>query len=467
MLHRAIPFAALLFAANLQAENWLRFRGPNGAGIAQRETVEKPSLKDNLLWKTALPPGHSSPIVAADKIYLTAVEDERLYTFALERESGRILWRREAPRPRKSKMHEQNNPASGTPAGDGENVYVFFGDFGLLSYGPDGGERWRVPLGPFVTIRGMAASPIVVGDKLIVTLDDDSGHSVLLALDSASGRRIWSADRSEFRKSFSIPSLYRPADGPPQLLTPGSFSLSSYALESGEEIWRTGGFCWQPKAAPMLDATHVYFNCQGAGADPNAGRYPEYADALEQFDGNGDGTLSKDEFYAERASKFFEYDFSENGRIEKDEWDFFRARMATRPGLFAVRLDAKDTDAAARVDWVVDRPMGNVPSPLLYEGVIYSIRNAGILSSIDAKTGEIVKQGRLSEAMGTYYASPVAAGGRIYFIDLDGVLTVVRAGAQWEIIHTLPLNERGNATPAIADGRLYVRTHANLYCFGD
>ena len=467
MLHRSLPFAALIFAAGLQAESWLRFRGPNGTGIAPRKTVEKPSLEDNLLWKTPLPPGHSSPIVAADKIYLTAVDRERLYTLALDRETGRILWRREAPRPRRSTMHEQNSPASGTPAGDGENVYVFFGDYGLLAYGPDGGERWRVPLGPFVNIRGMAASPIVVGDKLIVTLDDDSGHSALLALDSASGREIWRADRAEFRKSFSIPAVYRTENGPAQLLVPGSFSLSSYSLETGAEVWRAGGFCWQPKAVPMLDAARVYFNCQGAGPDANAGQYPEHADAIERFDGNGDGLLSEAEFYARRRSKFFEYDFNRNGHLEKDEWDFFRARMATQPGVFAVRLGGKGDVSATHVEWVVERPMGNVPSPLLYDGVIYSIRNAGILSSIDAASGKIVKQGRLPEAMGAYYASPVAAGGRIYFLDLDGALTVVRAGAQWEVVHTLQLNEGAKATPAIAGGRLYVRTRKNLYCFGE
>lgn len=467
MLYRAIPFTALLLAAHLQAEDWLRFRGPNGAGIARRATVEKPSLEDNLLWKTPLPPGHSSPIVAGERIYLTAVERERLYTLALDRATGRVLWRRESPRPRRSEMHEQNSPASGTPASDGENVYVFFGDYGLLAYGPDGGEKWRMPLGPFVNIRGMAASPIVVDGKLFVTLDDDGGQSSLLVIDRASGREIRRIDRAEFRKSFSIPAVYRPADGPAQLLVPGSFSLSSYSIETGEEIWRAGGFCWQPKAVPMLDAARVYFNCQGAGPDANAGNYPQYAQALDRFDGNGDGLFSKDEFYARRRSKFFEYDFNKNGRLEKDEWDFFRARMATRPGVFAVRLDGRGDVSATHLDWVVERPMGNVPSPLLYDGVIYSIRNAGILSSIDAATGEIVKQGRLPQAMGAYYASPVAAAGKIYLLDLEGALTVVRAAAEWEVIHTLPLNEAGNATPAIADGRLYVRTGKNLYCFGE
>jgi outer membrane protein assembly factor BamB len=111
--------------------------------------------------------------------------------------------------------------------------------------------------------------------------------------------------------------------------------------------------------------------------------------------------------------------------------------------------------------------MGNVPSPLLHDGIIYSIRNAGILSSIDAKTGEILKQGRVPDALAAYYASPVAADGKIFLLDLDATLSVVTADAQWEVIHTLALNESSKATPAIVDGRLYVRTDEHLYCFGE
>ena len=198
-----------------------------------------------------------------------------------------------------------------------------------------------------------------------------------------------------------------------------------------------------------------------------AGQYPSYSKALEQFDSDADGVLSKEEFYEKRQSRLEEYDFSQNGSIEKDEWDFFVARMATRPGFFAIRLGGLGDVSATHVDWVVNRPLGNVPTPLIYDGVIYSVRNAGILTSIDAQTGEILKQGRLPDALGAYYASPVAADGKLFFLDEEGTLTVVRAGGQWTVLHSLALGEGGNATPAIVDGRLYVRTHEKLYCFGE
>ena len=458
---------ALVLAPTLPGADWMRFRGPNATGVAMGPIVERPSLDENLLWKTPLPTGHSSPVISSKKIYVTAVENEKLYTLALERETGEILWRREAPRPRRSELHENNNAASPTPTSDGENVYVFFGDFGLLSYGPDGNERWRVPLGPFVNIRGMASSPVVENGKVFLLLDDDSGRSFLIAVDAETGRELWRADRKEFGKGFSTPTVYRPKHGPTQLIVPGSFALLSYSLETGKELWRVGGLCWQAKAVPLIDYKRAYFNCQGAATDAMAGRYSDFAGALKLMDANGNGALEQDEFYERRRGKFPEYDFSKDGVMDEREWNFFVRRMATRPGIFAVRLGGLDEVSDTRVEWAQQRRMGNVPSPLLYERVIYSVRDAGILSSIDAETGEILKQARLPQAMSAYRASPVAADGKLFLLDMEGTLTVVKAGGQWEVLHSLALDEGGSATPAIADGRLYVRTHQNLYCFGE
>ena len=458
---------ALLLAPALLGADWMRFRGPNATGVAAGPIVARPSLDENLLWKMPLPTGHSSPVITSKKIYVTAVENEKLYTLALERETGEILWRREAPRPRRSELHENNNAASPTPTSDGENVYVFFGDFGLLSYGPYGNERWRVPLGPFVNIRGMAASPVVEDGKVFLVLDDDSGRSFLITVDAETGRELWRADRTEFGKGFSTLAVYRPKHEPAQLIVPGSFALLSYSMETGEEVWRVGGLCWQAKAVPLIDDKRVYFNCQGAATDAMAGRYSDFAGALKLMDANGNGALDQDEFYEKRRDKFPEYDFSKDGVMDEREWNFFVRRMATRPGIFAVRLGGLGDVSDTHVEWVQGRRMGNVPSPLLYEGVIYSVRNAGILSSIDAETGKILKRARLPQAMGAYRASPVAADGKLFFLDMDGRLTVVKAGGEWEVLHSLALDEGGSATPAIADGRLYVRTHQNLYCFGE
>src|SRR6266542_5564156 len=153
---------------------WERFRGPNGSGVSDSAGLPAEfGPKKNLIWRRALPPGHSSPVTADGRVYLTAVEQERLYTYCLETASGRTVWKQEAPRPRREKLHSLNHPASPTPVTDGNNVYTFFPDFGLLSYTRDGKERWRLPLGPFKNIYGIGASPVLADDVVVLVIDQD------------------------------------------------------------------------------------------------------------------------------------------------------------------------------------------------------------------------------------------------------------------------------------------------------
>ena len=148
-----------------RGDEWSRFRGPNGSGVST--TGNLPAVfgpETNVVWKTPLPFGHSSPVLTDDRIYLTGARDGRLLTIALDRASGRMLWEREAPRARTEKLDNRNGPAAPSAVTDGRDVYVFFADFGLISYDRQGRERWRVPLGPFNNVYGMGASPILVGD---------------------------------------------------------------------------------------------------------------------------------------------------------------------------------------------------------------------------------------------------------------------------------------------------------------
>src|SRR5437764_1394170 len=192
--------ALLLFA------DWPQFRGPNASGVSDETNLPIEFGPDkNVVWKTALPPGNSSPAIAGDKIFLTAVEQEKLFTIALDRATGRILWHREAPRPRKQVIERPaNGPVSGTPATDGRNVYSFFQDFGLLAYGPDGNELWRIPLGPFLNPFGHGASPILTGNMLLMNCDQDV-NSFLLAVEKNTGRVIWRTPRPLAQRGYSTP----------------------------------------------------------------------------------------------------------------------------------------------------------------------------------------------------------------------------------------------------------------------
>ena len=155
--------AALVLPAVLGAAEWTQFRGPNATGVTEETGIPLAfGPEQNVVWKTPVPTGHSSPVLTVDRIYLTGAEGEKLYTFAVDRASGRILWRREAPRPRKQEIERPaNGPSSASPVTDGKNVYSFFQDFGLLAYGPDGNELWRMALGPFNNPFGHGSSPIL------------------------------------------------------------------------------------------------------------------------------------------------------------------------------------------------------------------------------------------------------------------------------------------------------------------
>jgi hypothetical protein len=126
---------------------------------------------------------------------------------------------------------------------DGQNVYVFFGDFGLLSYGPDGNERWRVPLGPFNNANGHGSSPILADGKLVLICDQDTG-SYLIALDPQTGKAIWKTARPEYTRGYATPAVYRPRNAPAELIVPGSFEVASYGLETGEKLWWVRGMAW-------------------------------------------------------------------------------------------------------------------------------------------------------------------------------------------------------------------------------
>ena len=461
---------SLLLAAPLLAEDWLQFRGPNSAGAPrQASTPVELSPEQDPLWKTAVPPGHSSPIVAGDRIFLTAVEEGKLFVLALDRASGDVLWRREAPRPRTGKTHKVNNAAAATPVSDGRNVYAFFGDFGLLAYNWRGEELWRLPLGPFRNDMGMAASPILADGKLVQVCDTDNG-SYIVAVDPRNGELLWKTDRSEYTRSFSTPTLYRPEGGPVEIVAPSAFELTGYSLDRGEKLWWTRGLCWQPKTVATVSSDSAYVHCWAGGGDsPVASReqYPGFDKVLAQHDSNKDGKITQDEAFLPKMQKNIKsFDIDKTGAVERRDWEYFTSKNQSTNALMAVQLGGRGDVTDSHVRWIERKSLPNVASPLVYDGIVYTAKNGGIVSAIDAQTGRPLKRGRLSEAMGQYMSSPVAADGKVYFLDLDGTLTVVRAGADWEVLFTLALGQGGNATPAIADGRLYVRTHENLYCFG-
>jgi outer membrane protein assembly factor BamB len=456
----------LLVQIALAAADWTQFRGPNGSGVSpSKDLPEHFDAQKNVVWRTALPLGHSSPVFTTDHIFVTAFEGKTLLTICLDRASGKVLWRRQAPREREEVFEQTNGPASPSPVTDGTNVYVFFGDFGLLSYGPDGNERWRLPLGPFNNVNGHGSSPILADGRLVLICDQDTG-SYLLAVDAPSGRVLWKTMRPECTRGYATPAVYRPKNGPAELIVPGSFEVASYAIETGEKVWWVRGMAWQLKCVPIMDDDRIFVSGWEVGGDQEQRpKIPDFAKMLAEYDKDHDGKLSHSEAPPGNVSNWFaEIDLNHDGYIEEGEWQFYEARAAAENCLVAIRPGGHGDVTKSHVLWRYRKALPNTSSPLLYRGVIYLVRD-GVFTSLNPENGAAFKQARLTGALGHYWSSPVAADGRIFVVSEEGRVVVLRAAPEWEILAVNNLDEDTFATPAILDGRIYVRTRAALYCF--
>lgn len=469
-----VSIAVLLFAANaVQAQKkgskssrptdtWLQFRGPNGSGVAEGST---PPIEfgpnTNLAWKTSVPFGRSSPVVTADRIFLTASEGEKLITLALDRQTGRMLWQRDVVRPRRMIMYKANDPASPSPVSDGEHVYSFFGEFGLVAYGPTGTELWRLPLGPFNSFYGMGGSPVLVGNKLVMVCDQRN-NSFIIAVDTRSGKLLWKKERQNF-EGYSTPAIYAPKNGTAQIVVLGSSSVDAYSLDKGERLWWVSKVGSYPKGVPVIDAGMVYV--LGEGGDQPF--FPPFEATLTKSDKNNDQRIHRDEMKenAEAGEHFGWLDANNDGYVDRAEYNFVRESTVGGHGITAIRLGGRGDVTPTNVVWTIKKSYPNIPAPLVYRGVMYLMKEGGILSTVNPQTGEVFKMGRTPDALEDYYASPVAADGKVFLVSASGKATIVKADAQWEILKMNDLDEEVWATPAIAGNNLYIRTRSALYSF--
>ncbi len=448
---------------------WSRFRGPNGSGVGDSDNLPVEIGPDrNVIWKTAVPEGYSSPVLTPDRIFLTAFENDRLLTIGLDRATGRELWRREAPRPRVERLDPRNNPAAPSPTVDDARVYVFFAEFGLLAYDFDGNEVWRVPLGPFDNLYGMGASPVVFDGKVLLVCDQRTG-SFLIAVDGESGEVAWRVDRLEAASSHATPVVWQPEGGEPQLLVVGSFLFSGYSIATGERLWWVRGMIHEMKSVPVIADGIAYVNGYGSPLnDPgNTMDVGSFAEALAN-DTDGDGLLSREELpEGGRARRRIGMsDLDRDGKLSENDWSYFRNSMAMTNGMFAIRLGGSGDMTEENFVWLYSRSVPQLPSPLLYDGLLYMINDGGIVTILDPATGERLDQGRLLDGVDSYRASPVAGDGKIYMVSELGMVSVLEPGPTLRVVAAADLDDTVYGTPAIDGGRIYLRTGTTLYCFG-
>lgn len=452
-----------------QTPDWSRFRGPNGSGQAKGDKFPTEfSQTKNMLWRLPLPKGHSSPIIWKDRIYLTAFRGDALFTIAVDRATGKQIWERQAPETKTRIVDKRNNPASPSPALEENRVYVFFPDYGLIAYDAAGQELWKKPLGPFSNIYGLGASPVIYNDLLLLAVDQSRG-SYLLAVDKRTGNERWKTPRPEATSGHATPIIWRAPNGRDQILLPGSFLLTAYDPAKGEKLWWVRGLSWEIKSTPVIADGIIYVNGYGS-PEGDPGRKISLAPADEVWvtaDADKNGTLSKEEFPKGPPPGWFGVaDLDTNGVIAKEEWEYIRAALDSENGMLAIELGGSGDMTDKAVRWKYQRAVPQLPSPIVFQNVLYMVNDGGIVTTLNPKTGELIKQGRLTGALGAYYSSPVAAGGHLYFTSERGVVAVLPPGGDLSPMVVNDLAEDTYATPAFADGNIYIRTVEALYAFG-
>ncbi|HVF23056.1 MAG TPA: PQQ-binding-like beta-propeller repeat protein [Pyrinomonadaceae bacterium] len=418
------------------AANWPQWRGPDGSGISNEKNLPAEwSPTKNIKWKTPIAGrGHSSPIVWGKYVFVTtAVEGEpvsgakaakhtiegkefvhpdsvgadRKHTFkvvALDRDSGKILWESVAWEGTPyDNRHRKSSYAASTPATDGKMVYAFFGTEGLYAYDYKGKLAWKAQLGNLATLgMGTATSPVIYENLVIVQCDEDSGDSSFIV----------AFDKKTGKEAWRTPRtkiqvswstpLLVRTPKRAELIASGTEHVISYDPATGKELWRHKGVESNAIPSPVANSEMVYL----------VAGYPAKIAMAIKLGGSGDLT------------------------------------------------------GTPNVPWKYAKGTAYVPSPILYGDYLYLTTDRGILTAIDAKTGEVKYEGGRIPIPATFTASPVAFEGKILMTSEDGDTFIVKAGPKHEIIGTNSLGEAVYASPAIADGHIYIRGEKNLYSIG-
>ncbi|HEY4260472.1 MAG TPA: PQQ-binding-like beta-propeller repeat protein, partial [Schlesneria sp.] len=458
-----------LLVSSANAGNWSRFRGSQGTGLAASQdklpTEIGPGV--NQLWRTELPPGHSSPAIVGDRIFLTAVkgtDKKELLTIGLDRATGKIQWEAPAPYEKLEGIHSIGSHAQSSPCADADVVVSFFGSSGLYCYDHSGKKLWSKPMGPFNNDFGAGSSPQLVGDKIILCQDHDL-DSFLMAIDKKTGETAWKTDRSEFPRNYCTPIIWDNA-GQKQIVIAATLRVVGYDLETGKEAWTVRGISRSVSCSPTIgDDGNLYIAGWAAGGDDNEKIRVEPYDSIVYKDKDQSGTLEEAELQDGPVyQRFTQADRNKDGKITPAEYEFFRSLFADGKNMvISIKPGAKGEATDTSVRWRHARLVPFCASPLYVDGLVFTVKDGGVLQCLNAGTGKQLKQLRL-EASDSYYASPVGGDGKVYVLDEIGRLTVISATDQAEVLHTADFKEDVFATPAIVDGRIYLRTAKALYC---
>lgn len=468
----ALLAVASLTSATAWAEDWAQFRGPNASGIAS-ESTQPPiefSTEENVKWSIKLGRGVACPIVADRRVFTTAMTDDETFSvLAFDAASGQELWKESFAAGTLPEITPPNEHASSTPASDGERVYVHFSTLGLLALdATDGSLVWKHPLPmPFYLLGwGAANSPILYDDLVIFNLDDDLS-AYLIALDKRTGEVRWRTPRPEMLGGYAVPVLCT-ANGRTDVVVAGSGKLKGYDPKTGRERWHCDSLLRTIMTTPVVQDDLIYLSVQSYG---DTSRVLKYA-LLQWRDTNQDGKLAKTELDAAFHDKFTRGDANKDGFLVDDEIDTAFQAPGNMVGggniIQAIRGGGSGDVTKTHMVWSLDdKAPSNISSPLAYDGRLLLVKKGGISAAFDLKDGETVWTKKRIGNFGNYYASPIAAGDRIYVPGENGYIVTLKAGPEVEMLAKNDVGDSLVATPAIADNRIYVRTLNSLHCFAE
>lgn len=422
--------------------NWPSFRGTEAAGLSEKQNLPDKwdgKTGENILWRAAIPGlAHSSPIVWGNRIFVTsAVSSDPKATFkpglygdgdasadrsshkwmlyALDKRTGKILWERIAHEgvPRE-KRHIKSTYASATPATDGRIVVAWFGSQGVFAYDLNGRLLWQVDLGrmnvgayDIPTYEWGTASSPILWNNLVILQCDTQDDSFLLALDADTGKQVWKTNRDEL-PSWGTPTVAMTSAGP-ELVTNASNFVRSYDPRTGKELWKLG------RSSKITAPTPLFADDKFVIA---SGRAPERPIFVVKAGARGDITLPE-------------------GKSNSDS-----------------------------IVWSRSGRGSYMPTPLVYDGIVYVLANNGLLDAYDLKTGAEIYRQRLPLVGSGFSASPVAADGKIYLSNEDGDMLIIAAGRNYAHLGTNAMGELLMATPALSEGVMYVRSAQSLFAVG-
>ncbi|MBX3412452.1 MAG: PQQ-binding-like beta-propeller repeat protein [Pirellulales bacterium] len=484
--------AVFVFACRgeIRADDWPQFRGPNCSGISAgtQPLPAELSLDENLLWSADVGDGVGGAIVAGGRVYASGMTGaETVSLLAFDAATGKKLWQRDWPTGPLPEIHLTNSQASSTPAADGERVYFYFTTLGLLAVdAATGADVWHqeLPVPFFVFKWGPGMSPVLYQDLVLFCQDDDL-FPAMYAFDRATGSLRWKDERLDMAVNYSHPIVCS-VDGRDDIVVGGTGLLVGYDPTTGQRRWHAKVMLRNIKTTPVARDGIVYISVQSGGI---ANQWLRSVDQAET--GNNDGRLDKAEMQAFVGEQvippaFFEKtfdrgDLDKNGFLEGQELDLaflspdnFAGASFTQLGdaaadeyVLAVRGGGEGDVTDSHLLWKhKTKYTDHIVSPLVDDGRMFLVKEGGITTVYDMEEGKSLRGAKRVGNGGNYFASPVVGDGKVYLVNENGDSIVLKNDESYEVLSETNLGDAIIATPAIAEGKIFVRTRSKLMCFG-